>query len=140
MQEIERCRFNPWVRNPLEDKNGNSLQYPSLGNPMDRRAWQATVHGAAESDMTEYACVHECNTFTFYGAIMTSREGLSLKLFNDGSIEGNQIKHRRWPIQHLRGKSMRTFYPIIFIKSPCQTSLVFMIQTFESIILFSGYI
>ena len=25
--------------------NGNSLQYSCLGNPMDRGAWQATVHG-----------------------------------------------------------------------------------------------
>ena len=33
--------------------NGNPLQYSCLGNPMDRRAWQATVHGVAkESDMT----------------------------------------------------------------------------------------
>ena len=29
--------------------NGNPLQYSCLGNPMDRRAWQATVHGVAES-------------------------------------------------------------------------------------------
>ena len=27
----------------------NSLQYSCLGNPMDRRAWQATVHGVAKS-------------------------------------------------------------------------------------------
>ena len=26
--------------------NGNPLQYSCLGNLMDRRAWQATVHGA----------------------------------------------------------------------------------------------
>ena len=32
---------------------GNPLQYPCLENPMDRGAWQATVHGAAKSDMTE---------------------------------------------------------------------------------------
>ena len=28
--------------------NGNPLQYSSFGNPMDRGAWQATVHGAVE--------------------------------------------------------------------------------------------
>ena len=27
--------------------NGNPLQYSFLENPMDRRAWQATVHGIA---------------------------------------------------------------------------------------------
>ena len=31
--------------------NGNPLQYSCLGNPMDRGAWWATVHGVAkESD------------------------------------------------------------------------------------------
>ena len=30
-------------------ENGNPLQYSHLENPMDRRAWQATVHGAAKS-------------------------------------------------------------------------------------------
>ena len=34
--------------------SGNSVQYFCLGNPMDRGAWQATVHGVTkESDMTE---------------------------------------------------------------------------------------
>ena len=34
---------------PLEKKkNGNPLQYSCLGNPMDREAWWATVHGVAE--------------------------------------------------------------------------------------------
>ena len=32
--------------------NGNPLQYSWLGNPMNRGAWRATVHGVAESDMT----------------------------------------------------------------------------------------
>ena len=34
--------------------NGNPLQYSCLGHPMDRGAWQATVHGVAELDMTEH--------------------------------------------------------------------------------------
>ena len=29
--------------------NGNPLQYFCLGNPMDRGAWRATVHGVAKS-------------------------------------------------------------------------------------------
>ena len=33
--------------------NGNPLQCSCLGNSMDRRAWQATIHGVTkESDMT----------------------------------------------------------------------------------------
>ena len=31
-------------RFPGED-NGNPVHYSSLGNPMDRGAWQTTVHG-----------------------------------------------------------------------------------------------
>ena len=37
---------------PLGEGNGSPLQYPCLGNPMDRGAWQTTVHGVWESDMT----------------------------------------------------------------------------------------
>ena len=42
-------------RSPGEG-NGNPLQYSCLGNPMDRGAWRATVHGAVKSqtlDATE---------------------------------------------------------------------------------------
>ena len=38
--------------------NGNPLQYSFLGNPMDRGAWWATVHGVAELDMTEHTHSH----------------------------------------------------------------------------------
>ena len=35
--------------------NGNPLQYSCLGNPTDRGAWRATVHGVTrESDTTEH--------------------------------------------------------------------------------------
>ena len=33
--------------------NDNPLQYSCLENSMDRGAWRATVHGVAESSMTE---------------------------------------------------------------------------------------
>ena len=37
----------------IGEGNGNPLQYPCLGNTMDRGPWQATVHGVTnELDMT----------------------------------------------------------------------------------------
>ena len=39
-------------RSPGEG-TGNLLQYSCLGNPTDRGAWRATVHGVAESNLTE---------------------------------------------------------------------------------------
>ena len=39
-------------RSPGEGSD-NPLQYSCLGNPEDRGAWWATVHGVAESDPTE---------------------------------------------------------------------------------------
>ena len=43
----------PGLRRSLEVGNGNLLQYSSLENSVDRRAWWATVHGVAESDAAE---------------------------------------------------------------------------------------
>ena len=42
------CSSLGWGDSPGE-RNGNPLQYSCLGNPMDRGAWQATVHGVAKS-------------------------------------------------------------------------------------------
>ena len=33
------------------ERNGNSLQYSCLGNPMDRGVWWTTVHGVTKSDL-----------------------------------------------------------------------------------------
>ena len=43
-----------WVQSlgwedPLEEENGNPLQYSCLENPMGRGAWRATVHRVAKS-------------------------------------------------------------------------------------------
>ena len=44
----------PGSRRYPGEGNGNLFQYSCLGNPMDRGAWRATVHGVTkESDMTD---------------------------------------------------------------------------------------
>ena len=42
------CLIPGLGRSPGEGK-GNPLQYSCLGNPMDRGAWWATVHGVVKS-------------------------------------------------------------------------------------------
>ena len=39
----------PGSERSLGEGNGNPLQYSCLENPMNRGAWQATVHGVAKS-------------------------------------------------------------------------------------------
>ena len=39
----------PGVGRSLGETNGNPLQYSCLENPMDRGAWQTTVHEVAKS-------------------------------------------------------------------------------------------
>ena len=57
MQETA-CNAGDAVSTPGSERsategNGNPLQYSCLGNPMDRGAWQATIHGVTkELDMT----------------------------------------------------------------------------------------
>ena len=45
--------FDPWVGKAPWRRARNPLQYPCLENPMDRGAWWAAIHKAAEPDMTK---------------------------------------------------------------------------------------
>ena len=74
-----------WVRSvgredPLELGNGNPLQYPCLGNPVDRGAWRAAVQGGrkrvgqelatkAVTGITESLCGTPGTITTFKSAI-----------------------------------------------------------------------
>ena len=56
-----RRGFDPCVgKIPAREGNGNPLHYFCLGNPMDRGAWWAAVHGFANSGYylgTEHTCI-----------------------------------------------------------------------------------
>ena len=53
----------PGLRRSPRGGHGNPLQYSCLENPMDRGAWQATVHGVAQSrtrlkQLNTHACTY----------------------------------------------------------------------------------
>ena len=52
---VTRVRFNPWIGTILWRRKW----YSCLGNPMDRGAWQATVHGVVKSQtwLITHACI-----------------------------------------------------------------------------------
>ena len=47
--------LNPGLGRAPGVGNDSPLQYSCLENSMDRGTWQATIHGAAVSDMTEHS-------------------------------------------------------------------------------------
>ena len=47
--EAEDSSSIPQLGRSPREGNGNPLQYSCLGNPMDRGAWRATVHGVAKT-------------------------------------------------------------------------------------------
>ena len=51
--DVRDMGLSPGLGRSLGGGHGNPLQYSCLENPMDRGAWRATVHGVAESGMTE---------------------------------------------------------------------------------------
>ena len=65
----QRCGFNPWSRKSPRGEYGNPLQY-CLENPMDRGAWQATVH------------ITVAVFFSIFTALFTHHHNLVLEYFH----------------------------------------------------------
>ena len=49
MQEMQETQVHSWVRTILWSRKWQSIQVFLPENPMDRGAWQATVHGVSKS-------------------------------------------------------------------------------------------
>ena len=71
-------------RSPGEG-NGTPLQYSCLGNPMDRGAWQYTVHGIGLTQLSDqtttkyYYCINV--TEKHFQTCKNSGNGLTMSLF-----------------------------------------------------------
>ena len=76
-------------RSPGE-RNGNPLQYSCLGNPMERKAWRAAVHGVKKS-WTRLSDQHFNTLFSSYPYIFFSGTFLSLSL---NLTTGNKNKNK----------------------------------------------
>ena len=64
----KRHGFDPWVGKIPWRRKWHPLQYSFLGNPKDRGAWWATVHGVAKSQtcLSSHARAHRVSTVVAY--------------------------------------------------------------------------
>ena len=72
MQEATRHRFDTWLARSPGIGNGNSVQYSSLENSIDREAWWATVHGATKSQtwLSTFTRKYRLKQLRFYYIIL----------------------------------------------------------------------
>ena len=49
VHSMKYCWLQMYAADVFGEGNGSPLQYSRLGNPVDRGAWRATVHGVAKS-------------------------------------------------------------------------------------------
>ena len=111
-----------WGRSP-EEGHGNPLQHSCLENPMDRAAWRAAAHRAAESDITEQLsarththtgrqeCLFGCRRDAIVAVLLAAAEGrfscvrrprntaVVLHCWHEGGSPVQLIPEAMWPDQ-----------------------------------------
>ena len=85
----------PGLRRSPGEENGYSLQYSCLENPMDREAWWATVHGVAESNMTEHLTLSSLLYFMIYTGFL-SGSVVKNPPANSGDMWDTQVLSLGW--------------------------------------------
>ena len=77
---IKNLPADAWVGKIPWEGNGNRLQYSYLGNPMDRGAWQATIHRVPKSytQLSVWACMI---SNVFWGFIIFSEPPIKIGFF-----------------------------------------------------------
>ena len=71
--------LTPGSKRSPGERNGTPLQYSCLKNPMDREAWQATVHGVAKS-WTRLSLHAHIHTHTPTHKVAEQKDGKKLAL------------------------------------------------------------
>ena len=78
--------LDPWIRKTPLGGNSNPLQYSRLGNPMDRGAWWAGVHGVSKSQ-THLSTHAQSLFFHVYAA----RYGCGEWIYNFGNFSSTMV-------------------------------------------------
>ena len=78
--------LTPGSKRSPGERNGTPLQYSCLKNPMDREAWQATVHGVAKS-WTRLSLHAHTHTHTQGGRAERWKEAGSLTLLGRQTVQ-----------------------------------------------------
>ena len=77
-EDIGDLGLIPGSGRPTGGGNGNQIQYSCLGNPMDRGAWRAIVHGLAKSQTQVSGCTHKHTEFIPKAVLLSKSENKTI--------------------------------------------------------------
>ena len=89
--DIRDTGLTPGLGRSPGGENGNPLQYSYLENPMDRRAWQATV--TVRQDRRNLVSTHDCDhqrretTYNPWKMVLAKMELFMFKVFAKVSFQ-----------------------------------------------------